>query len=138
MNPQLHLFDAPTIKVLSIRQPWAWLIMTGRKTIENRTWTTHYRGPFYIHAGKEMHERSIESIERQFKIKVDRRELTMGAIIGRVTLVSVVTRSASPWFEGPFGFVLGEPEILRKPIPYRGQQGFFDVPMTITKDQAAI
>jgi hypothetical protein len=36
---------------LSIRQPWAWLIVQGHKPIENRTWPTTYRGPLLIHAG---------------------------------------------------------------------------------------
>jgi hypothetical protein len=37
---------------LSVRQPWADLIMGGWKPVENRTWTTDYRGPVIIHAGK--------------------------------------------------------------------------------------
>lgn len=41
------------MKVLSIRQPWAWLIMTGLKDIENRTWNTDFRGRFAIHASKK-------------------------------------------------------------------------------------
>jgi hypothetical protein len=42
------------MKALSIRQPWAYLIITGDKDIENRTWATAYRGPVLIHAGKTM------------------------------------------------------------------------------------
>ena len=38
------------MKALSLRQPWASLIANGRKTIETRTWRTHYRGPLAIHA----------------------------------------------------------------------------------------
>ena len=38
------------MKALSLRQPWASLIADGRKTIETRTWRTHYRGPLAIHA----------------------------------------------------------------------------------------
>ena len=124
---QLPMFDPATVKVLSIRQPWAWLILTGHKSIENRTWMTHYRGPLYIHAGMNMHDRSIEEIERQFKITIDRKAMTLGAIVGRVDLVDVVTQSRSSWFEGPFGFVLRNPEII-KPIPCRGRMGLFDVP----------
>lgn len=41
-----------TITVLSIRQPWAWLIVNGYKTVENRTWRTKYRGRLYIHASQ--------------------------------------------------------------------------------------
>lgn len=39
------------MKALSIRQPWASLIASGRKTIELRTWTTKYRGPLVVCAG---------------------------------------------------------------------------------------
>jgi hypothetical protein len=131
---QLPLFDPATVKVLSIRQPWAWLILTGHKSIENRTWNTHYRGPLYIHAGINMHDRPIEDIERQFKIKIDRNAMPMGAIIGRVDLVDVVMRSTSSWFEGPVGFVLRNPEII-KPVPYRGRQGLFDVPASVVTEQ---
>lgn len=40
------------MKALSIRQPWAWLIVNGYKSIENRTWNTRIRGTILIHAGK--------------------------------------------------------------------------------------
>jgi hypothetical protein len=43
-------------KALSIRQPWAHLIVAGIKQIENRTWTTRYRGPLLIHAGQLWHD----------------------------------------------------------------------------------
>ena len=33
----------------------------------------------------------------------------------------------SPWFTGPYGFVLANPILYEKPIPYRGQLRFFDV-----------
>jgi ASCH domain len=33
------------MKVIVIRQPWAWLIVNGIKDIENRSWRTRYRGP---------------------------------------------------------------------------------------------
>jgi hypothetical protein len=41
----------PTV-ALSIRQPWAWLIVNGFKDLENRSWSTAFRGPVWIHAGK--------------------------------------------------------------------------------------
>jgi hypothetical protein len=44
------------MKVLSIRQPWAFLIVNGHKNIENRDWLTAYRGPVLIHAGKQWDE----------------------------------------------------------------------------------
>lgn len=42
------------MRALTIRQPWAWLILHGGKDIENRRWNTSYRGQFLIHAGKGM------------------------------------------------------------------------------------
>lgn len=39
------------MKCISIRQPWAGLIGSGRKTIELRTWSTSYRGPLLVLAG---------------------------------------------------------------------------------------
>ena len=40
------------MKFLTIRQPWASLIAVGAKTIETRPFSTTYRGPLAIHAGK--------------------------------------------------------------------------------------
>lgn len=40
------------MKALTVRQPWAWAIAKGHKTVENRGWTTNYRGPLAIHAAK--------------------------------------------------------------------------------------
>ncbi|NBF09766.1 ASCH domain-containing protein [Pseudomonas sp. Fl4BN1] len=42
------------MKALSIRQPWAWLIIHGGKDVENRSWHTKYRGRFLVHASKGM------------------------------------------------------------------------------------
>lgn len=36
------------MKAISIREPWAGLILAGRKTIETRTWATKYRGDLLI------------------------------------------------------------------------------------------
>jgi len=40
------------MKALTISQPFASLIASGEKWIENRRWETKYRGPLAIHAGK--------------------------------------------------------------------------------------
>ncbi len=43
------------VKCLSIQPPWSYLIAFGIKDVENRTWTTAYRGEIYIHSsGKEI------------------------------------------------------------------------------------
>ena len=40
----------PTFKALSVRQPYAWLLVNGFKTCENRSWNTQHRGTLVIHA----------------------------------------------------------------------------------------
>jgi len=44
------------MRVLTVRQPWAWAIVHGGKDIENRTRNLAgtYRGPVAIHAGREL------------------------------------------------------------------------------------
>jgi hypothetical protein len=42
------------VKALTIRQPWAELILRGRKPFELRTWRTKYRGPLVIHAAAKV------------------------------------------------------------------------------------
>jgi hypothetical protein len=44
--------DLNDMRALSVRRPWAGLIMAGHKTVENRGWRTSYRGPLIVHAGK--------------------------------------------------------------------------------------
>src|SRR5665213_2736034 len=51
---------------LSILQPYAWLIVTGRKDIENRTWRTGRRGRVLIHAGKNYPKRDYADDADQF------------------------------------------------------------------------
>jgi ASCH domain len=115
------------VKTLSVRQPYAWLIVAGFKTIENRTWRTNYRGPLQIHSSQKLDAGEIAKIEAAFGIVIDRKALHRGGIVGRVTLADVVTSSSSPWFTGPFGWVLKEPRVL--PFePWRGARGLFEAP----------
>jgi ASCH domain len=43
----------PGPRVLSMKQPWAWAIVSGLKHVENRSWKTPYRGTVYIHASRQ-------------------------------------------------------------------------------------
>lgn len=53
-------------------------------------------------------------------------ELERGGIVGEVTITHCVEVSESPWFSGPFGFVLSNP-ISRPFVPIRGALGIFEV-----------
>lgn len=56
--------------------------------------------------------------------------LPRGAIVGLVEIVDCIRASTSPWFEGPYGFVLQNPRAI-SPIPCRGAQKLFDLPAEI-------
>ena len=105
-----------SMKALSVRQPWAWLIVNGYKDIENRTWSTDFRGRVYVHAGRKIKSGIMPP-----------EELPLGAIVGEVIITDCVDISSSPWFCGPFGFLLSEPTAYEVPILYRGQLGLFEV-----------
>jgi len=125
---------------LSIKQPWAWLIVQGHKDVENRTWSTSFRGRMFVHAGlrQDSHAYRLgydpdEYIGyrlgrlRAYDAWVAAHPLARGYLIGEVTLVDCVSDSNSEWFEGPYGFVLADPVAYDQPVPYRGQLGFFEV-----------
>lgn len=126
------------MRALTVCQPWAWAIVRGSKRIENRSWHTHYRGPLLIHAGKSRDWFTADAIEGIEHIERRRVSETMagmefGALIGRCRLVDCIpsdlaVRRGYGYVCGPWCFVLADVEALAKPIPFRGGQGFFDVP----------
>lgn len=127
------------MKALSIRQPWAWLILNAGKDIENRSWHTKLRGRFLIHAAKGMTNKEYcDGLEfamraapiqllRDFPTSQEMYQEWCGGIIGSVELVDSVDTSDSPWYMGQKGFVLRDPKPLPF-IPYKGRLQFFEVP----------
>lgn len=125
------------LKCLTVKQPWASLIMGDAKDIENRDWPTTIRGVIGIHSSK-----LLEQVEMKAACDLMRgfipmfSELTfrkrsvfpLGSILGTVELVDCVTSSNSPWFVGEYGLVLRNPVVFQKPIPCRGQLGLWMVP----------
>jgi hypothetical protein len=130
------------VKALSLRQPWAWLVVHGPKRIENRRWNTRFRGAFLVHAAKGMTRSEYEDA-RYFaaivapKLDVPKFEaLQRGGIVGRARLVSVEPPCllsndrypcAHPWhMPEQYGFLLEDVA----PVPFRelrGELGFFEV-----------
>jgi hypothetical protein len=126
----------PITKALSIRQPWAWLILHAGKDIENRDWKPgnrdlSFRGDFYIHVGRNLYGTAIEResirawARRTFNVVVPSDdELATGGIVGQANVIDVVRASSSPWFTGPYGLVLADV----RPLPFKscsGKLGFF-------------
>jgi len=123
------------MKALSIRQPWAELILQGRKTIELRTWQTHYRGRIAIHASQTVREEACTAYG------LDPAGVVRGALVGTVELVDILTLDEAAWealrdqhlslrdFPGPmFGWQLEHPQRLLQPIPMHGRMRLFNVP----------
>jgi len=136
------------MRVLTVRQPWAWALIHAGKTVENRVRNVagDYRGPLAIHAGLTVERETVMPLDA---IAIaDRRPATYptGAIIGVVDLVGVhVCKShsgemdmpvcfdsgtpyavtCSPWAEFTPGavthhLVLANPRPLSEPLPFRG------------------
>ena len=72
------------MKVLTIKQPWATLIISGLKEYEFRGWKTKYRGKILIHAGKSLEKEYAE------KFKCYNFEYPLGVILGEATLVDCI------------------------------------------------
>lgn len=123
------------MKALSIRQPWAWLIIHGGKDIENRTWHTKLRGRFMVHAAKGMTSAEYAAACNFCHLNCLPQppcfdDLRRGGIIGSVDLVDSVDTSDSPWYMGEKGFVLRDPQAL----PFtslKGRLNFFEVPQPL-------
>lgn len=117
------------MNAISIQQPWAELIVSGVKDVENRSWYTSFRGRILIHAGKKFDNESfIELQECGFFKGKKKSDFQLGGIVGITTITNCVTKSKSQWFFGEYGFVLKDSE--RVPFhPHKGQLGIFNTPI---------
>ncbi|MDI6769437.1 MAG: ASCH domain-containing protein [Anaerolineales bacterium] len=130
------------LKALSFRQPWAGLVLEGRKTLDLRTWSTHYRGPLAIYASLEVEKEACQAHG------VDIAQLTTGALIGIVDLVDVIPLDEAAYNArqaehlggrrfrpGLFGWVLTNPRPLDPPQVVKGRLNLFDVDIQTVDDR---
>lgn len=128
------------IPALSIRQPWAWLIVNGFKDIENRDWPTNFRGELLVHAGQTMarsyYDETVGELRLSGLCPPDMpayEDLPRGGFVGWTRVVDCVTEHPSPWktndpFGTPsYGFVLRDSRPMPF-VPWKGRLGFFNVP----------
>lgn len=118
------------MKALSLKQPWAELVVSGKKKIEIRKWNTHFRGEFMVHASK------TPDISAMKKFGFDL--LPLGVILGKAKLIDVkhyendkeflmdagLHLASSDW--GNFGFVLQDVERFKEPIKAKGSLNFWE------------
>lgn len=118
------------MKALSIRQPWAWLIVNGYKDVENRDWHRKQRGEILIHASKFVDRDGYEFVRRNFPeiyaMMPPPEKIERGGIVGKATIIDCVTEWGSLWFFGKYGFVFDVEQSTPLPFkPLAGQLGFF-------------
>ena len=134
------------VRALSLRQPWAWLLVEGIKPVENRRWNTKYRGRFYVHAAKGMTRQEYDDCEgfcaaRMYQDLPAFDELLRGGIVGSCILhdVAPIPSGGDPiggaaiWqMEGQYGFLVSKPRRLPF-VECRGALSFWRVlPRVIT------
>lgn len=104
------------------------------KGVENRTWKTHVRGGFLIHAAKGLTGAEMVSANHfaHFRCGIaldklaDATVLPRGGIVGYAEITDCVESDPSPWFMGDYGFKLTNAKPLPF-LPWKGALGFFHV-----------
>ena len=132
------------MKVLSLLQPWASLVVMGVKKIETRSWQTSYRGALLIHASLGKTGGLISKEPPFIKYIPDFKSLPFGAIIGKVVLehilpvesfyfsdtvmnqLSLEEKAFGDYTKGRYGWILSEPILFNKPIPIKGTLGLWE------------
>lgn len=72
------------MKVLTIKEPWASLIINGYKEYEFRNWKTNYRGKILIHAGKNIEQKQLEKF-KDYNLNYGKQE-----IIGEAEIIDCI------------------------------------------------
>ena len=113
-----------TLRCLSVRQPFAWLLCANAKKVENRTWKTDFRGTIAIHASTN--QSMIKSAERESESKpIKLKNFPFGAIIGLADIEAI--EPYGPEFEqdghacGPYCWKMTNGRLLKNPIPMMGK-----------------
>jgi hypothetical protein len=142
------------MRALTLTQPWAGLVASGIKLIENRPRhmikREDFGKPFAIHASREIDERVYDLITERAPELVQmpgvpwwQLSRITSAVISIATIEQVFDPNAhgigtaepaatAPmpadqrrWFFGPIGYLLRDVRALAKPVPCRGWQGFW-------------
>lgn len=144
MRAALRRIKFVAMKALSLLQPWATLVVIGHKRIETRGWSTAYRGPLLIHAGKGKAGKLLTSGPPFMQYIPDFEALPFGALIGKVTLVDCVRIRTEEWMgaemetltleerafgdyrAGRWAWMLDDAVAFEEPRPMRGSLGLWE------------
>lgn len=148
------------MKALTVQQPWAWAIIHGGKTVENRTQQWTYRGTLAIHAGARWsYSGSISGLVWNAwnpaavpSRPLDPKAFDFGLILGVVDLVDCHPDAGCcrPWGESAYvehggrqrrhiiHLVLENPRPLAEPIPCKGALSLWTPPADIAERLRAV
>lgn len=128
------------MKALTLTQPWATLVATGKKCIETRSWRTRYRGPLAIHAAKSFPSKARQFAQMERTLGRLPSRIPFGAVICVVQLVdcqpveeAVLDTNALErlygdytYGEGRWAWFLRDPEPFPEPIGATGALGLWN------------
>ena len=138
------------MRALTVTQPYAGLLVSGIKRIENRTRKiispAHFGTTIAIHASREIDNDIVENMKlRSFTLP--KGALTTGAILGVAELCGMIdlenggrlsdffddddVADQLPWLSGPIVYVLGAPRMFTKPISCKGMLGLWTFPPNV-------
>ncbi len=120
----VQLTSGQEYRVLSVHPPWAWAIVFAGKDVENRSWTTPYRGPILIHASSKKYvgralTEAREAIARNSGLDLDQIPTTFARsqLVGMVDVQDCIPNSRSRWAsKGDEHWVLTHPRRLESPV----------------------
>lgn len=132
---------------ITLWQPWASLWCSPAKLHETRGWHTTRKGWLLVHAAKrKLDNESASELDAIMDKYFDQHwglEIPFGALVGMVNLVDCVPTNnfaaayddtedgqCGDFFPGRYAWRRGEFRRFARPIPYRGAQGFFNVPIS--------
>lgn len=131
-----------SLKVISIKEPFASLIKEGIKKIETRSWKTNYRGDIYIHASLSMVRVGMKD-ERMIKILelLSDYDMMYGKIICKAKLIDCIYMDEAfiekikkneieyccgCYEVGRYAWVLDDIQVLDFPIVAKGKLGIWN------------
>jgi len=112
------------VPALSVQQPWASLLVSGAKDVENRTWRTKYRGWLFVHASK-LPDPGALGIATEHGLT----GAPLGVLLGAVRIVDCVRDYESDWaMPDQWHWVIDGAKPLPAPVPCRGALGLWNLP----------
>lgn len=134
-----------TIKVLTVQQPWASLLVAGIKHFETRTWPTPFRGELYIQAARVYTPSQLDEENKIVgllaacgkMLPYPATKAPLGAIMGKVRVLECGRASTAPvgymekqlgdWDPEMYAWECIDAIALKTPVPCKGQLGIWSM-----------